>query len=90
MWQAILSFITPALARVLQSLGVGLVSYVGLSALAERLVGEAITSLQGLPQAAAQWCGLLGIDQAVSILLSALLGRVAIQALTGIGLKKAG
>lgn len=88
MWQAILAFITPAVARMLQALGIGMLSYVGLSALVERLVSEAVASLAGLPATLAAWVGLLGIDQFLSIMLSALIGRVAIQALTNIGIKK--
>lgn len=88
MWQAILAFITPAVARMLQALGIGMLSYVGLSALVERLVSEAVASLNGLPSTLAAWIGLLGIDQMLSIMLSALIGRVAIQALTNVGLKK--
>lgn len=88
MWQAILAFITPAVARMLQALGIGMLSYVGLSALVERLVSEAVASLNGLPATLAAWVGLLGIDQCLSIMLSALIGRVAIQALTNVGLKK--
>lgn len=88
MWQAIIAFITPAVARILQALGVGMVAYVGLSALVERLVAEAVASLSGLPGALAAWVGLLGIDQFLSIMLSALIARVAIAALSNIGLKK--
>lgn len=89
MWSTILAFVGPLLVRILGSLSIGLVAYVGFNELAQRLVGEAVASLSSLPASLVQWAGLLGIDRFVSIVLSALLARFALRALNVIGVKKA-
>lgn len=88
MVQFILGLIGPILARILAQLGVGLVAYVGLTELGDRLVGQAVSGLQSMPAVVAQWAALLGADKAISIILSAYLARLAIAATKNISLKK--
>lgn len=88
MVQFILGLVGPLLARIFAQLGVGLVAYVGLTELGERLVSQAVTGLQSMPALVAQWAALLGVDKAVSIVLSACLARLAIVATKNLGFKK--
>lgn len=88
MVQFILGLIGPVLARIFMQLGVGLVAYVGLTELGERLVGQAVSGLQSMPSIVVQWAALLGVDRAISLVLSAYLARLAIAATRNVGFKR--
>lgn len=71
---------------VLLGAGLSLVTFVGLSPIIEGLMNQAVSSFSGLPSAAFQLALLAGVGQFFSIVGSAILSRIAIQA----GLKVAG
>jgi len=71
--------IMPALIRVsLMTLGVGVVSYIGIQELIDYAVGRLEGQLQGIPSDIAEVVRYMGVFDAVAILLSAVNVRVAI------------
>ena len=68
--------------RVLIALGIGYVSYTGISALLTVIKGQVIAQLTGAPATIVAIMGLLKIDVAVSVIFSALAARLVIQGLT--------
>ena len=56
---------------VLSALGVGVVVFVGLSSLLDQVTAYALDTFDGLPLAALQIAGLLKVDVALNVILSA-------------------
>lgn len=67
-------------ARVLTSLGIGLVTYIGLDQLAGAVTSQVQASYGSMPASVIQFLGLAGVGQAIGILLGALTARVAMVA----------
>ena len=91
-WAAILGgLVTVAgsiVGRVLLALGIGYVSYTGLSTGLEFLHAQVVTGLTGLSARSVQVLGLLKVDVCISILFSALTARMVLNGLTSGALKK--
>jgi hypothetical protein len=68
--------------RVLIALGIGYVSYTGISALLDWIKAQVVSYLVGAPATMVAIMGLLKIDVAVSIVFSALAARLVLQGLT--------
>jgi hypothetical protein len=68
--------------RVLIALGIGYVSYTGISVLLDWIKAQAISYLTGAPATVVAIMGLLKIDVALSILFSAMAARLVLQGLT--------
>ena len=68
--------------RVLIALGVGYVSYSGVSVLLTALKTQAIQNLTGLPSVAVQVLSILKIDVCLNITFSALAARLILKGLT--------
>jgi hypothetical protein len=68
--------------RVLIALGVGYVSYTGITALLDWIKAQVVSHLVGAPATIVAIMGLLKIDVAVSIIFSALAARLVLQGLT--------
>lgn len=68
--------------RVLLSLGIGYVSYKGISVLLTSLKSQAISSLTSIPPEMLQIVGLAKLDICLNILFSALAARLVIMGLT--------
>jgi hypothetical protein len=68
--------------RVLIALGIGYVTYTGISALLDWIKAQVISYLVGAPATIVAIMGLLKIDVAVSIVFSALAARLVLRGLT--------
>lgn len=68
--------------RVLIALGIGYVSYTGITALLDWIKAQVVAYLVGAPSTIVSIMGLLKIDVAVSIIFSALAARLVLQGLT--------
>lgn len=76
-----LAWITPFLIRyILIGLGVGLVTFVGASAALDTLEAHMASQFSGLPANIAAMLSLARVDDAVSLVVSAWAGRIAVQA----------
>lgn len=64
--------------KALGGVGLGVFSYSVISTKAEEILGYAISNLEGLPSDVLSLLGLLGFDQYLSIVLSAVVFRVYI------------
>lgn len=74
--------------RILVSLGVGFVSFTGISATLDWLKGQVISNMGALPQVAVEVMGLMKADVCVSILFSAVAARLLLNGLTSGSLKR--
>ncbi|WP_440996598.1 DUF2523 domain-containing protein [Arhodomonas sp. SL1] len=70
-------------ARVLTALGLGLVTYVGASAAVEQLKGQISGAFGNLGANTVAIVGRLGVDEAMTIILSAWVATLAVQGITG-------
>jgi hypothetical protein len=88
-----MAFFLPALAAaaapivrtVLVSLGIGAITYTGLTLVLDQVVQHVQTSYGQLPASAAQIADLLGVGEALGILLGAMAARVAYASMKKIG-----
>ncbi len=71
----------PIAKKVLTSLGIGVVSFVGLQALLSELLGFAKDAWGGMPAIAAAYMAIGGANTAISIIAGALITRVSLVAL---------
>lgn len=72
--------IVPFLVELLAKLGLFFVSYAGLQAAANALIAYGVAGFDGLPAVALQLAGIAGLDKALNIVVSAVIGRVAFNA----------
>lgn len=75
----------PIVRTVLVSLGIGLVSYAGFSLAIDAVIEHVQTAYGQLPAAAAQLANLLGVGDAIGILLGAMSARAAYASFTRFG-----
>jgi uncharacterized protein YhhL (DUF1145 family) len=79
MWASLFMGLTgPIVARILLTLGMGIVSFVGFTAVINLTFNTLQNSFNSVPAAAGQLIFLAGIPQAIAILLSALAARVTL------------
>lgn len=79
MWANLLLGLTaPIVVRVLTTLGLGVVTYTGFSAVLDMVFGRIQSSFAGLPADIAALCFLSGLPAGMSIILSALAARIAL------------
>lgn len=81
----LVSLAGPIVRRVLIALGVGVVSYSGLSLLVSAVKDRVLENLGGLSGSAYQVVAMSGAFEAVGILLGALSARAALMAVDRIG-----
>lgn len=81
----LLSLVWPLAKKVLVSLGIGVVTYAGLSLIATQVAGEVQALWGQLPTSIMQIGSLLGIPQSVGIILGAITARVSFVAVGRIG-----
>lgn len=74
-------------ARVLLSLGFGLVSFAGLSTLINGMIADAQSNYSALPASVLQLAGLLGVPDALGIIAFGITTRVSMFALKQLRLK---
>lgn len=82
------SLVGTAIARMLTGAGLALVTFAALTPLILSLLNAAAQNFSGIAQATAQIMLLSGMGEALSLIGSAMLTRVAIQA-ASVGVKKA-
>lgn len=74
--------------RVLVALGIGVATYSGLSVTLSFLKSQALSALAGAPAGLVSLLGFLGVGEAISIISSAYIARLALQGLTDGTLKR--
>lgn len=77
-----------ALSRVALAFGIGFVVYSGLDVALDQVKSVAMSSYGSLPANVVQMLGLLRVDQALNLILSAVSVRFVLEGLTGGGLRK--
>lgn len=75
--------------KILSSLGIGTITYIGLSELVATLVANVQGFLGGLPAELAQLVYLSGIGQGIGLILSAIVTRITLVQLKKFGLMTA-
>lgn len=79
---------TNAISRVLLAFGVGFAVYSGLDVALDQVKSVATSSYGSLPANVVSMLGLLRVDQAFNLVLSAVSVRFVLEGLTGGGLRK--
>lgn len=79
----------PVARRVLASLGLGVISYAGLSLVAVQVKDAVIANYGNLSGVVLDLMNLIGFGQAVGILLGAIIARAAFAAISRIGVMSA-
>jgi len=72
------SIVGPLAAKVLTAIGIGAVSYVGITALLSNVKSYLINQISGAPSEVLAILGLLKVDIAMNIILSAVIARAVI------------
>lgn len=80
MWLSLLTFFLSAVPKILTSLGIGVISYVAFTTVANGIVGQVQGMWSGLPAAILQIASLGGIPQALGLICGAFLSRAALLA----------
>jgi len=81
--------IAPTLiGQVLISLGIGVITYSGLSASIDWLKSNFVTAVMGLPPQVVGMLSMMKVGTCVSMIFSAILIRLTIQGLTGATFKR--
>lgn len=75
----------PLAIRVLASLGIGWVTYEGLSLVAQAAIDQIVAAWGQMPMQAAQLASLMGLPQALGILLGAVVARISLTTVTRLG-----
>lgn len=80
--------LTNAISRVAIAFGVGFVVYSGLDVVLDQVKSVATSSYGALPANVVSMLGLLRVDQALNLMLSAVSVRFVLEGMTGGGLRK--
>lgn len=72
------SIVGPLAAKILTSLGIGAITYVGITALLAAVRVQLLGSVTGMPADVLALFGLIKLDIAVNIMLSAVAARAAL------------
>jgi hypothetical protein len=81
----LMALVGPLARRVLLSLGLGVISYAGLSLVASQVVDAVRASYNGMTGVVLDLVNLIGFGQAVGIVLGAIVARAALAAVARIG-----
>ena len=84
----LLAMVRPLLAKIFVSLGLGLITYVGVQAAFDKVVNLAVSNISGLPPQASALAGLAGIDTALGIVIGACSYVIGLSAMSRIGVMK--
>lgn len=85
---AFLSFLPSLVGRIMLALGIGYVSYTGISTSLAWIKGEVVSNFSAAPTQILNVIYLLKVDVAVSIIFSAIAARLVVQGLTSGALKR--
>jgi len=87
----VLSWVAGSLiARLVIALGIGVVTYIGVSAGMDTLQAMVVSELGGLPAHLIQALGLLRFDDAITLVFSAIAARVALASVGKLAFGRAG
>lgn len=87
MWANLILAITgPVVTRVLTTLGLGIVSFVGLTSVLNLVFNTLQSNFNSMPVAAGQLLFISGVPQGIAIVLSALAARIGFMQLKKIQL----
>jgi hypothetical protein len=75
----------PIVRAVLKSIGIGIITYAGLSTLISALSTHVQTAYGAMPASVAQIADLLGVGTAIGIILGAIAARATYAAISKIG-----
>lgn len=82
MWNALISVlitsVVPLVKLVLKALGIGVVSYVGINLVLTEATDVIMVNILGLPVEVQQILGLLKVDVAINIVLSAIATKLTL------------
>lgn len=81
----LLALVGPLARRVMLSLGLGVVSYMGLTLIAAQVRDAVIANYSQMSGSVLQLLNLIGFGQAVGVLLGAIVARAAFSAVSRIG-----
>lgn len=81
-WAFIVGTLPGLITSVLKLLGISAITYVGITAASDSLLNYAQSQLAGLPSQALQIFGILRLDVAMAMLLSAHVARITLSGLT--------
>lgn len=76
----LLGMVTPIVRRVLVALGLGMVTYGGLTLIADQVIAAVKSNYEAMAGAPLQILNMLGAGQAIGIILSAIVARAAFAA----------
>lgn len=82
------SVVSSVAFQVLIALGIGFVTFTGISVGLTSLHDFAVSQWTALPVAVLQVLGLVKVDQALNLIISAAAARFTLQGLTGGGIRK--
>lgn len=85
LWSALISISGTLVAKVLLSLGIGYVTYTGVSASIDWAKAEFLTGMSGLPAAAVGMASTMKVGVCVSMLLSAITARAVMNGMSAAG-----
>ena len=88
LWGALIQAAGTLVGKVLLSLGIGYVSYTGITALTGWAQTQFLTGISGLPASAVGMAHTLKVGVCVSMLLSAVVARLTLSGLTSGSIKK--
>jgi len=74
--------------RVLVALGIGVITYTGLSSSLDWIKAQALGALSGMPAEAVQLAGFLKVGTCISIVTSAIAARMLINGMQGDTVKR--
>lgn len=90
LWTFIIGVLPGLLKSLFSLLGISAVTYIGITAASDALLNFAQAQLNGLPSQALQIFGILRLDVAMAMILSAQVARITLQGLTTWRKNKAG
>lgn len=84
----LIAMVRPLLAKIFVSIGMGVITYVGVQAAFDKVVNMAASSFSAIPPEASAIMGLAGADTAIGIILGACSYVVGLMAMSRIGVMK--
>lgn len=84
----LLNLVGSLVGRVLLALGLGVVTYTGMSASIDLLKGQAVAAFTGLPAEVLGMLSVMRVGQCISIVTSAILARMVVNGVSGDTFKK--
>lgn len=81
LWSFLLAIVAPILTQIITSLGVGLVTFVGIDLLLNTVLKHAAAAFSAAPSFAVQIMGMAGFDKALNLIVSAYMIKLTFKGL---------